>query len=165
MQALSTSYLLPAVLLNPILILHTLNSLLCRLLPSFADQPLPTWSDPTTWGPHGTPPYLDVHSSANFCWVYTICMVCLQLFAFEKVSQGRCDAREKVEAEAREVAAEDEVTARSNMAALMEVVPRIASVGRKISDDRGSKLSREAYVERLEAWGRNSDAVAGFLMG
>ncbi|KAI9763343.1 MAG: hypothetical protein M1840_000608 [Geoglossum simile] len=166
MQALSTSYLLPAVLLNPVLILHTLNSLLCRLLPSFADQPLPTWSDPTTWGPHGTPPYLDVHSSANFCWAYTICMVCLQLFAFERVSQGRCDAREKVEAEAREVAAsKDEVTARNNVATLMEVVPRIAVVGRKLSDDRGLKLSREAYVERLEAWGRNSDAVAGFFMG
>jgi hypothetical protein len=93
-------------------------------------------------------------------------MVCLQLFAFERVSQGRCDARERIEAEARKVAASnDEVIERNNVATLMEVVPRIAGVGRKLSDDRGSKLSREAYVERLEAWGRNSDAVAGFFMG
>ncbi|KAI9868813.1 MAG: hypothetical protein M1813_004664 [Trichoglossum hirsutum] len=168
MQSLTTSYLLPALLLNPVLILHTLNSLLCRLLPSFADQPLPTWSDPTTWGPHGTPPYLDVHSSDNLCWFYTICMVFLQLFAFERISTRRCDAKEKVQAETKKIVAtrdDDETIARDNVVATVEVIPRKVNVTKKLSDDRASKLNTEAYVERLEEWGRKSDAVAGFFMG
>ncbi|KAH0548184.1 hypothetical protein GP486_008096 [Trichoglossum hirsutum] len=171
MQFLAVSYLLPAVLLNPVLILHTLNSLLCRLLPSFADQPLPKWSDPTTWGPHAIPPYLDVHSSDNLCWVYTIFMVVVQLFAFERISTHRCDDVEKEEAQARTtkvaVAKHEAITGDDAVVAAVEVevVPQKANVAKKLSDDRGgSKLNTEAYVERLEEWSRKSDAVAGFIV-
>lgn len=90
-----TSYLLPAIFLNPVLFLHTLNTILSRILPpivvSATTQP-PPYSD---LGPSACHPHFDIHSSESFCWSYTIVMVCAQLMAFGRVSRCREQGRER----------------------------------------------------------------------
>ncbi|KAI9681612.1 MAG: hypothetical protein M1829_000809 [Trizodia sp. TS-e1964] len=95
MPALTTTYLLPALMLNPVLLLHTLNTLFSRILPPPAAllllQPQPPHLP--AWGPWGTP-HIDVHSSQGVCWSYTVVMVGLQLLAFGRVGILRESRRE-----------------------------------------------------------------------
>ncbi|MCJ1288016.1 hypothetical protein MMC26_007369 [Xylographa opegraphella] len=95
--ALTTNYLIPAILLNPVLFLHSLNTLLSRILPPIVAagpiQPSPY----STLGPSANYPHLDVHASDNLCWSYTAVMVCAQLVAFGRVSQAREEGRERKE--------------------------------------------------------------------
>lgn len=92
---IKTSYLLPAIFLNPVLFLHSLNTILSRILPpivaSATTQPPPY----STLGPSACHPHLNMHSSESFCWSYTIVMVCAQLMAFGRVSQCREEGRER----------------------------------------------------------------------
>ena len=96
-KSLYANYLLPAIFLNPILCLHSLNTILSRLLPPIpvagAIQP-PPYSD---LGPSGCHPHLDVHYSDNLCWSYTAMMVLAQLFAFDQVTQARSERMERTE--------------------------------------------------------------------
>ncbi|MDI1493182.1 MAG: hypothetical protein OHK93_004970 [Ramalina farinacea] len=93
--SLSTSYIIPAVLLNPILFLHSMNALLSRILPPMIvdspNQPPPYYP----LGPSAQHPHLDIHASDGLCWSYTMVMVCAQLLAFGKVSMIREDRRKK----------------------------------------------------------------------
>ena len=93
--SLTTSYLLPAIFLNPILFLHSVNTILSRVLPpviaATAIQPAPY----SNLGPSGLYPHLDIHSSEQLCWSYTAVIVCAQLLAFGKVSQSREERREQ----------------------------------------------------------------------
>ena len=95
-QLIATSYLLPAIFLNPILFLHSLNTILSRILPPiniFEAVQHPPFS---TLGPSAFFPHLDVHSSDRFCWSYTILMVCAQLFAYDRISQCREEGRRRL---------------------------------------------------------------------
>ena len=96
-KSLYANYLLPAIFLNPILFLHSLNTILSRILPPVhvagTLQP-PPYSD---LGPSGCHPHLDVHYSDNLCWSYTVVMVLAQLFAFDRVTQVRSAKREWME--------------------------------------------------------------------
>ncbi|KAL8969747.1 MAG: hypothetical protein Q9183_001853 [Haloplaca sp. 2 TL-2023] len=93
--SLSTSYLLPAVFLNPVLFLHGLNTILSRIVPPIAVassvQPPPY----STFGPSGMHPHLDIHASDNLCWSYAVVMICAQLMAFGRVHRLREEGREK----------------------------------------------------------------------
>lgn len=93
--ALSTSYLLPAVFLNPVLFLHGLNTILSRIIPpvvvSGTAQPPPY----STFGPSANYPHLDLHASDNLCWSYTVVMICAQLMAFGRVHRLREESKEK----------------------------------------------------------------------
>jgi len=90
MPGLSTTYLLPAIILNPAFILHLINTFVSHLMP-----PPPTIS----YSPHrimeslgplpGSPPYLDMHANDQLCWRYTAVMVIVQIFAFGRVSDNR----------------------------------------------------------------------------
>ena len=95
--SLTTSYLIPAICLNPILFLHSVNTILSRILPpviaATAIQPAPY----SRLGPSAAYPHLDFHSSEHLCWSYTAVIVCAQLFAFGKVSQSREERREQRE--------------------------------------------------------------------
>ena len=95
--SLTTNYLLPAILLNPVLFLHSLNTILSRILPPVIAatpvQPAPY----SALGPSANHPHLDIHASENLCWSYTAVMVCAQLFAFGRVSQRREEGRERRE--------------------------------------------------------------------
>ncbi|MCJ1387006.1 hypothetical protein MMC17_010135 [Xylographa soralifera] len=93
--ALTTTYLIPAILLNPILFLHSLNTILSRILPPIV-APVPIQPSPySPLGPSANHPHLDVHASDNLCWSYTAVMVCAQLVAFGSVSQAREEGRER----------------------------------------------------------------------
>jgi hypothetical protein len=95
--SLTTTYLRPAILLNPVLFLHSLNTILSRLLPPIVAatqvQPAPY----SNLGPSANHPHLDMHASDNLCWSYTAVMVCAQLVAFGSVSQSREERRERRE--------------------------------------------------------------------
>jgi hypothetical protein len=95
--SLGTTYLLAALLLNPVLFLHSVNTILSRILPPIAAasaiQPPPY----SNFGPSASHPHLDVHASRNICWSYTCLMVCAQVVAFGKVSRRRAEGRERKE--------------------------------------------------------------------
>ncbi|KAI9715589.1 MAG: hypothetical protein M1812_005893 [Candelaria pacifica] len=95
MPPLSSTYLLPALFLNPVLFLHGVNTILSRALPPIpSDFPTPPLSN---WGPEATLPHLDLHASDNLCWSYTVFIVGVQLVAFGRVSQRREGIRERKE--------------------------------------------------------------------
>ena len=92
--SLSASYLLPAILLNPVLFLHSLNAILSRLLPPIAvastTQPLPY----SRFGPSASHPHLDIHASETLCWSYTILIMIVNMIAFGRISDVREKRRE-----------------------------------------------------------------------
>ena len=94
MSSLTATYVLPALLLNPVFILHTVNTIVSRIphtLPAsaIATAPLPPL------GPHATLPYFDMHANDSLCWSYTAVMVGAQLLAFGRVSGVREAGRRK----------------------------------------------------------------------
>lgn len=111
--AISKSYIVPAIFLNPVLFLISLNTLLSRVLPPIivdaAKQPPPY----STFGPSAQHPHLNIHASEKLCWSYTFLIVCAQLAAFGKISecreQGKVDARMKKERIKAEADARNEV--------------------------------------------------------
>ena len=99
--SISKSYIVPAIFLNPVLFLMSLNTILSRFLPPIivdaAKQPPPY----SAFGPSAQHPHLNIHSSEKLCWSYTFLIVCAQLLAFERVSgcreAGKRKARTKGE--------------------------------------------------------------------
>ena len=93
-SSISTCYVLPAIFLNPVIFLHGVNTILSRILPPVAAaspiQP-PAYS---TFGPAALHQHVDVQSSENLCWTYTILMICVQLLAYNNVSLRREEHRE-----------------------------------------------------------------------
>lgn len=92
---LSTSYVVPGLLLNPILFLYGINTILSRILPPIsidaAIQPAPYYSR----GPSAEHPHLDIHASESLCWSYTAFNVCANLAAFGRVSEHRQARKER----------------------------------------------------------------------
>ena len=92
--SITTSYLLPAILLNPVLFLHSLNTILSRLLPpvvvASSAQPPPY----SSLGPSANYPHLDIHASETLCWSYTVLIMIVQMIAFGRVSDQREKRRE-----------------------------------------------------------------------
>ena len=91
----TSTYFLPAILLNPVLFLHSLNTILSRILPpvttTAAIQPLPYYN----LGPSANHPHLNCHASDSLCWGYTILIVSAQLLIFGRISQSRTEVKEK----------------------------------------------------------------------
>ena len=94
-STLSTNYVIPAVLLNPILFLHSLNALLSRILPPItidaAIQPAPYYP----LGPSSEHPHIDLHKNDNLCWSYTIVIVFAQMVAIGRINRKRQEMRER----------------------------------------------------------------------
>jgi hypothetical protein len=96
--SLTTNYLLPAILLNPILFLHSINTIVSRLLPPVVASSAtlnPIAIPYTPLGPSPSHPHLDVHASDSLCWSYTVLMVCAQLVAFGRVSSTRQERKDR----------------------------------------------------------------------
>ena len=89
----TSSYIVPAVLLNPLVVLHAINTYASHYIPSamrtiVSSSLFPTWEK---LGPPGNAdPYLDMHKNDTLCWRYTAVMVVVQILAYSKV----CDNRE-----------------------------------------------------------------------
>ncbi|KAH7354920.1 hypothetical protein BKA65DRAFT_231006 [Rhexocercosporidium sp. MPI-PUGE-AT-0058] len=90
MPTLSTTYLLPAILLNPAFVLHLFNTFISHMMPpppSVSHSPHPFME---SIGPvRNAPPYLDMHADEQLCWGYTAVMVLVQVLAFGRVSDNR----------------------------------------------------------------------------
>lgn len=87
------SYIIPAIFLNPVIFIHGVNTILSRILPPVvAASPIqpPAYS---MFGPAAVHQHVDVQSSENLCWTYTIFMICAQLVAYNNVSQRREETR------------------------------------------------------------------------
>lgn len=93
---LSISYIVPAVFLNPILLLHSFNTILSRLLPPISiDAPVqPAPSYPL--GPSARHPHLNIHTSDRLCWSYTVVIVCAQLLIFGRVKMKQERMKERL---------------------------------------------------------------------
>lgn len=93
---LSRSYVVPAIFLNPIIFLLSLNTILSRVLPAIvvdaAVQPPPF----SKFGPSAEHPHLDIHASESLCWGYAVLIVCVQLVAFGRVSGHREEEKQRI---------------------------------------------------------------------
>ena len=82
--SLLLSFVLPAVLLNPVLFLHGLNAILSRVLPPIAVPNTSTQPPPYhPLGPSAENPHIDIHASDSLCWSYTGLILVAQLVAFQ----------------------------------------------------------------------------------
>jgi len=90
MPTLTSTYLLPAILLNPAFVLHLFNTFVSHLMPpplAVSNSPHPFME---TLGPvANSRPYLDMHANDQLCWSYTAVMVGVQLLVFGRVQDNR----------------------------------------------------------------------------
>jgi hypothetical protein len=96
MPSLTTTYLIPALFLNPAFVLHIINTFVSHFVPS----PLTISHSPHPFmesiGPvPGSTLYLDMHADNQLCWRYTAVMVVVQLLAFGRVSDNRGQRKAK----------------------------------------------------------------------
>lgn len=98
--SISTSYILPAIFLNPVLFLHGLNSILSRILPPIV-IPAATVQRPaySMLGPAATHQHIDIQNSENLCLGYTFVMICAQLVAYDRVMKVREAGKERQQSE------------------------------------------------------------------
>jgi hypothetical protein len=90
MASISSTYLIPAVLLNPVVIVHGFNTFCSH----FISTTLASTTSNHQWlqnlGPASAPgPYFDVHKNDQLCWGYTLLMVVVQILAYGKVNDTR----------------------------------------------------------------------------
>lgn len=88
----TSSYLLPGIVLNPVLVLHGFNTFASHYIPS-AISTVESYSR-YKWmedcGPPGNQiPYFYVHNQNSLCWSYTAVMVVLQVLAYIKIVDNR----------------------------------------------------------------------------
>ena len=93
--SLSTSYLLPAIFLNPSVFLHLLNTAISHLrhapsAPSISPHPRLEGLGPLP----GSTLYFDMHANDKLCWKYTTLMVIVQILVVWKVQENRGKERE-----------------------------------------------------------------------
>jgi hypothetical protein len=76
----STLYnlILPTIFLNPVLFLHSLNTILTKLLPTMNGHE-----------GNSAQPHLDIHASESLCWGYTALIVWAQMAAFLRFDRLR----------------------------------------------------------------------------
>lgn len=95
MTFLSTTYLLPGILLNPAFVLHLMNTFISHLLPpppAISTSPHPVFE---SLGPlPGSQWAFDVHEDDALCWRYTAFMVILQMWVFGRVSGNRISMKD-----------------------------------------------------------------------
>jgi hypothetical protein len=74
------NFLIPSIILNPVLFLHSFNALLTYLLPCLEGY------DP---GTVHVQRHLDLHKDEHLCWVYSACIVLTQLIAFRRYDPSK----------------------------------------------------------------------------
>jgi len=100
----TSSYFLPAIFLNPVVILHSMNTYFSYRFPPIST--LSTSHHPTMekYGPlPGSMPFFDVHGSENLCWTYTLIMVFAQLFAYTNISSRRLRKKSKLRRDGKDI--------------------------------------------------------------
>lgn len=99
--SLTSNYLLPAVLFNPVVILHGFNTICSHMTPTAHVVSTSNYQWLENLGPSvASGPYFDVHSNEQLCWGYTILMVLVQVLAYGTVNDNR-DQRKIAKAAAK----------------------------------------------------------------
>ncbi|KAL3417796.1 hypothetical protein PVAG01_10806 [Phlyctema vagabunda] len=94
MAPFKTSYLVPAILLNPAFVLHLFNTFVSHLLPPPCTASVSPHPFMENLGPlPGTKIAIDVHENDPLCWGYTVIMVIVQCLAFGSVQDNRVKRR------------------------------------------------------------------------
>ncbi|TEY50328.1 hypothetical protein BOTCAL_0278g00140 [Botryotinia calthae] len=95
MTFLSTTYLIPGILLNPAFVLHLINTFISHLVPppsTLSASPHPIFE---SLGPlPGSQWALDMHEDDALCWRYTAVMVVIQMWIFGRVSGNRISMKD-----------------------------------------------------------------------
>ncbi|EKD18279.1 hypothetical protein MBM_03272 [Drepanopeziza brunnea f. sp. 'multigermtubi' MB_m1] len=90
MPTITSNYILPAIFLNPAVILHLINTFLSHIIPpppSISHSPHPFFE---SLGPlRNAAVQLDMHADDQLCWSYTALMVLVQILAFGRVNDNR----------------------------------------------------------------------------
>jgi hypothetical protein len=73
------NFLIPSIILNPVLFLHSVNAVLTYLLPCLEDYDRSTYVQP----------HLDLHKDEHLCWVYTMLILLAQLIAFQRYDRSK----------------------------------------------------------------------------
>ncbi|KUJ16158.1 uncharacterized protein LY89DRAFT_75975 [Mollisia scopiformis] len=90
MPAFTSTYLLPAILLNPALVLHIINTFASHFMPPAPTVSVSPHPIMESLGPSpGSTLYLDMHADDRLCWGYTGVMVVLQMLAIGRVQDNR----------------------------------------------------------------------------
>jgi hypothetical protein len=87
---LTTTYLVPAIVLNPSFIIHFLNTVYSHLAPpanSVSHSPYP-WFEKLGPVP-GSTLFFDVYNHEKLVWVFSVVMAFVQIVAFEWVKENR----------------------------------------------------------------------------
>ena len=160
MPNLSTSYLVPAVLLNPAFILHLINTYVSHMWPpplTISHSPHPFME---SLGPlPGSDPFLDMHADDQLCWRYTIVMVIVQLFSFIRISDNRVrrrSAREAAKLE-RERIRKEKAEQKEQMK--MHVPSKVSGIGSYL--DGSCELPEERYTIGTVHGGENGVVKVG----
>lgn len=94
MSVFNTSYLVPAILLNPAFVLHLFNTFISHWMPPPYTPSVSPHPFMESLGPlPGTKIAVDVHANEQLCWSYTAVMVVIQCLAFGKVQDNRVRRR------------------------------------------------------------------------
>lgn len=92
----STSYVVPAILLNPCIVLHFFNTAISHFRSSGVVDSTSPHQYLERFGPAAhSDPYIDIHTNDQLCWGYTFLMVIIQLLAFGRVSDNRVHSRRR----------------------------------------------------------------------
>ncbi|KFY43418.1 hypothetical protein V494_01988 [Pseudogymnoascus sp. VKM F-4513 (FW-928)] len=88
----TSSYLLPGIVLNPVILLHGFNTYASHYIPSamstIASYSRYKWMEDC--GPPGNQlPYFYVHTHDSLCWSYTAVIVAVQVLAYIKIVDDR----------------------------------------------------------------------------
>ena len=153
--AISKSYIVPAVFLNPVLFLLSLNITLSRVLPPVNVDAAEQSSPQFTFGPSAQHPHLNIHTSETLCWSYTFLIVCVQLAAFGKVSECREESKAKARTKREHILARTGGRKDSgNMACLNGSCPAIRAI--EIKDHKDGSFGTDPRLWNLEASGKES---------
>jgi hypothetical protein len=86
----TSNYFLTAMILNPVAILHLINTFCSRMSPTPHAPSMSKYPWVESLGPPGAmKPYFDVHSNEQLCWGYTFIMVLVQILAYGTVVDNR----------------------------------------------------------------------------
>jgi hypothetical protein len=143
--SLSSTYLIPAVLLNPVVILHGFNTFCSH----FVYTALPVSTSQHQWlenlGPAFAPgPYFDVHANDQLCWGYTILMVLVQVLAYGTVNDTR--VRRKSARAAAKAERERKAAQRDNKSVSEANTPTTAN-GHALESDKTHENSLPSHTK------------------
>lgn len=146
----TSSYLVPAVFLNPIVILHAINTYASHYIPS-AMRTLPSdslYKGFEMLGPPGNAqPYLDMHKDNALCWKCTALMVVVQVLAYAKVCDNR-ELRKLAKKAKREQKLRSAASEKARLAENINVVDAIPIAPQYATLKTNGKADGRAIVDR-----------------